>query len=531
MKSFFVMDGKTNEQKSKIHIHIEEIPELIWQKFGFCQDRHFINQIIYLARNIYHNGLYCIVGPSGAGKGEFVKAIAEFINNRAKDIREMIVGRFYDKVILKRKMTKEEAKKILDSIKSETEKYVFVYHISFLEKLKEFWQKEYEFFVEELTGKIFNIYKDFWVWEQNTLYPKLNNYFCSEREDEVGLKFKHINSAQIPRELIESEIFGHKKGSFTGAIADKDGIFSGNSDDTVIFIDEISKAPIELQSKILTAIEERKFRKIGDTKDEELKGIIFFAINRDPKELIKEGNLLEDFWYRISSNLIYIPSLKEHIEHGDSFDDILEFILSQIHTEKRSGKRTFSCPLPDCEFREFETQIWKEEDFDIPVDVKLISHIPKIYGQEYGNFILTELEKLTREGIAGNIRELFNIVKFIIEDRKPWELVEKTLSQARENIKLKHLDKEQSNNESGFQIERNRSIEELAISIALEEKSFSKAKLILSALLWYLKSQNGEEVKISKGTKAKYRKIIKELKEKFENLKMPERFSEKRSIN
>ena len=523
---------------SKIRFEVKEIPELIWQRFGFCESDYFKNQIIYLARNINPTKVYCISGPSGSGKGELVKLIAEFVGNREKDIKEMMVAKFYDEIILGKKLERSDVKKILNTIKDESEKYVFVYHTELLHKLKEFWKSEYEFLCGELTGKIFRTRKDFWRWEANTLEPKIENYFSSRSR----AKFKHINVAQIPRELIESELFGHKKGAFTGAYADKDGILSGNTDDTVIFIDEVSKAPVDLQNKLLTAIEERKFRKIGDTKDEELRGIIFFTINKSPRELIEEGRILEDFWHRISSNLIIMPSLKEHIEHGDRFEEIMEFIISAIHTERKLGERTFFCPLPDCEFREFEVEVMGGKyDCDVPVDIKLISHIEKIYGRENGNFILRELEKFAVNGaLHGNIRQLFNIAKFIIEDKKPIYMIERLFERikwgilslsdrnADKNGKQSEANADQDVNQDGdeYNYSSRNSVISAVLQEALREDNFSKAKLMLSALLWYLKSQNGESIKISKGTKAKYKKVLKEiLEDKHRNSKELPEFS------
>lgn len=122
-----------------------------------------------------------------------------------------------------------------------------------------------------------------------------------------------VNCAAIPRELIESELFGHKKGSFTGAIADKLGKFQ-LADGGTLFLDEIGELPMEMQPKLLRAIQESEIEQIGSTKTQKVDIRIIVATNRDLQKEIKEKNFREDLFFRINVFPINIPPLRDRIE-------------------------------------------------------------------------------------------------------------------------------------------------------------------------------------------------------------------------
>jgi DNA-binding NtrC family response regulator len=124
--------------------------------------------------------------------------------------------------------------------------------------------------------------------------------------------FVGVNCAAIPRELMESELFGHKRGAFTGAVRDSQGLFVAASGGT-IFLDEIGEMPRELQPKLLRALEERKVRPLGSTKEEEVHARVISATNRAVEEL-KTQYLRQDLFYRISTVIIEIPPLRERPE-------------------------------------------------------------------------------------------------------------------------------------------------------------------------------------------------------------------------
>jgi DNA-binding NtrC family response regulator len=119
-----------------------------------------------------------------------------------------------------------------------------------------------------------------------------------------------INCAALPRELIESELFGHVKGSFTGAHADKEGLFEQSEGGTLL-LDELSEMPIDTQSKLLRVLQEREARRIGGKTNYKIDCRVIAATNRKPEEAIKDGKLREDLFYRISAITVHLPPLRE----------------------------------------------------------------------------------------------------------------------------------------------------------------------------------------------------------------------------
>jgi len=131
--------------------------------------------------------------------------------------------------------------------------------------------------------------------------------------DRASQPFVIVNCAAIPDTLLESELFGHKKGAFTDAVADKKGRFE-EADGGTIFLDEIGDMSLSLQSKILRVIQEREFTRIGETKTRHADVRIVTATNKDLPEAIRAGEFREDLYYRINVINITMPSLRERPE-------------------------------------------------------------------------------------------------------------------------------------------------------------------------------------------------------------------------
>ena len=121
-----------------------------------------------------------------------------------------------------------------------------------------------------------------------------------------------VNCAAIPSGIIESELFGHKKGSFTGAIDDKKGYFE-QADKGSIFLDEIGELPKETQAKLLRVIESGEFMRVGESKTNKVDVRIIAATNRDLKKEVEENNFREDLYLRLKTINIKVPALKEHL--------------------------------------------------------------------------------------------------------------------------------------------------------------------------------------------------------------------------
>src|SRR5271170_8043140 len=119
-----------------------------------------------------------------------------------------------------------------------------------------------------------------------------------------------INCAALPRELIESELFGSVKGAFTGAHSDRDGLFR-QAEGGTLFLDEISEMPIDTQSKLLRVLQDQEVRPVGSKTSYKTNCRIVAATNRKPEDAIKDGKLREDLFYRISAISVYLPPLRE----------------------------------------------------------------------------------------------------------------------------------------------------------------------------------------------------------------------------
>ena len=127
-----------------------------------------------------------------------------------------------------------------------------------------------------------------------------------------GGPFVPINCSALPDDLIESELFGHRQGSFTGAVSNKPGLFEAASGGT-LFLDEIATMPIHLQTRLLRVLDERKIRRLGETKERAIDVRIVAATNQPLKELIQRSEFREDLYYRLNVHQIRVPCLQEHI--------------------------------------------------------------------------------------------------------------------------------------------------------------------------------------------------------------------------
>ncbi|HEX8635503.1 MAG TPA: sigma-54 dependent transcriptional regulator [Pyrinomonadaceae bacterium] len=129
----------------------------------------------------------------------------------------------------------------------------------------------------------------------------------------VKKPFIKVNCAALPKELIESELFGHTKGAFTGAHADKDGLIQHAAGGSLL-LDEIAEMPVELQPKLLRVLQERSYRKIGSERTYAVDFRLITSTNRPPADAIRDGLLRDDLFYRISTITIHVPPLRERTE-------------------------------------------------------------------------------------------------------------------------------------------------------------------------------------------------------------------------
>jgi len=143
--------------------------------------------------------------------------------------------------------------------------------------------------------------------------------------------FISINLSQYPEQLIESELFGHTKGAFTGAVDGHSGIFSRCSPCGAIFLDEIGDVSIPVQIKLLQVLQERFFAPVGSHKIERFQGRVIAATNKDLDKLREQVAFRDDFYYRLCSDIIEVPTLRRRLaEDPGEMDEILGFIVKRI---------------------------------------------------------------------------------------------------------------------------------------------------------------------------------------------------------
>ena len=159
----------------------------------------------------------------------------------------------------------------------------------------------------------------------------------SQRSDQP---FIRINCAAIPHELIESELFGYKKGAFTGADRDKRGLIEAANGGTLL-LDEIAEMPAHLQTKLLRVLQERKLRRLGDEHEIEANFRLVSATNRNTSTLLEDGRLRKDLYFRISTIKIKVPALRERL---DDVPLIAQYFLDRFNLKYGKQIRGISQP-------------------------------------------------------------------------------------------------------------------------------------------------------------------------------------------
>jgi len=143
--------------------------------------------------------------------------------------------------------------------------------------------------------------------------------------------FVSLNLSQFPENLIESELFGHKKGAFTGAVEDYEGIFDRCSPHGSIFLDEIGEVSIPVQIKLLQVLQERDFSPVGSHDMHRFNGRVIAATNRPLRDLRRRGRMRDDFYYRLCSDILTVPPLRERIKQDPAeLDDLLTLLVERM---------------------------------------------------------------------------------------------------------------------------------------------------------------------------------------------------------
>ncbi|MDP5105373.1 MAG: sigma-54 dependent transcriptional regulator, partial [Polaribacter sp.] len=163
-------------------------------------------------------------------------------------------------------------------------------------------------------------------------------HWLHEKSDRSKAPMIEVNCAAIPSELIESELFGHVKGSFTGANKDRAGKFEAANTGT-IFLDEIGDMSLSAQAKVLRALQESRISRVGSDKDIKVNVRVVAATNKDLKTEIAEGRFREDLYHRLAVILINVPALNDRRE---DIPLLVDFFTAKISEEQGTPKKAFS---------------------------------------------------------------------------------------------------------------------------------------------------------------------------------------------
>ena len=163
------------------------------------------------------------------------------------------------------------------------------------------------------------------------LVARAVHYASASREH----AFMAVNCTAFPRDLLESELFGHARGAFTGAVGEKLGRFQIAGGGT-LFLDEIGELPMEIQTKLLRVVQERVFERVGDPRPIPLKARIITATHRDLAQMVREGTFREDLYYRLRVVEVHLPPLRER---RDDLPVLVEHLLSKITRDQHKRIR------------------------------------------------------------------------------------------------------------------------------------------------------------------------------------------------
>ena len=219
--------------------------------------------------------------------------------------------------------------------------------------------------IKEIIEKVASTEARVLITGDNGTGKELVAHWLHQKSDRSNQQMVEVNCAAIPSELIESELFGHMKGSFTGANKDRAGKFEAANGST-IFLDEIGDMSLSAQAKVLRALQENKINRVGSDKDIKVDVRVIAATNKDLKKEISKGKFREDLYHRLAVILIHVPSLDERKN-------------------------------------------------DIP---ELVNHFSQLISESQGipikEFTQEALERLKKYDWTGNIRELRNVVERLL---------------------------------------------------------------------------------------------------------------------
>jgi len=263
------------------------------------------------------------------------------------------------------------------------------------------------------------------------------------RSPRAGSPLVKVNCASIPRELFESEFFGHVRGSFTGAHRDRVGRFQ-LADGGTLFLDEVGEIPVELQSKLLRALQEKEFERIGDTRTMKVDVRVVAATNRDLKQAVADGRFRADLYYRLNVFPIELPPLRAR---RDDIVPLFEHVLARVC--RKSGRafmkltpvqaaQLTAYPWPG-NVRELENVVERAVILSLDGVLRLDAALPELADEVAASIVVAPVDAAgpPRRGFftADELRELErqNLIKAL--DQADWKVAGENGAAARLGIK------------------------------------------------------------------------------------------------
>jgi Nif-specific regulatory protein len=236
-------------------------------------------------------------------------------------------------------------------------------------------------------------------------------HYRSRRRDKL---FVAANCAAVPENLLESELFGHKKGSFTGAHEEKKGLFE-IADGGTLFLDEVTEMPLSLQSKLLRALQEGEIRPIGATQEKRVNVRIVAATNRNLEKEVQEGRFREDLYYRLKVFPVRVPPLRERRE---DIPLLAGYFLARYATEMGKAAAGFS-----------QQAMELLQGYDWPGNVReLQNEVQRLVIQiDAGGFVTPDLlsPRIRQiEGVMERVRPTKGTLKEMVDQLERWILIE-----------------------------------------------------------------------------------------------------------
>ncbi|PLX19499.1 MAG: sigma-54-dependent Fis family transcriptional regulator [Candidatus Muiribacterium halophilum] len=225
--------------------------------------------------------------------------------------------------------------------------------------------------------------------------------------------FVPVNCASLSKELLGSELFGHKKGSFTGAIEEREGKFKAAHNGT-IFLDEIGEIPLEIQAKLLRVLQEGEIEKIGEETPEKVDTRVIAATNRDLSDMVENGEFREDLFYRINVIEVPMPPLR------DRKDDVI--LLAEFFIEKISERIGVESKMLDDNVAKLL------KDYNWPGNIR-------------------ELRNAIERGLVLSEDEILTEKDFKFLSKNKTENTEDKFESSERNIILSHIDKARNKTE------------------------------------------------------------------------------------